>query len=200
LNQSNYLQATALEGIENKTGTFHFDIDCPTSTTSGDITCTITGYVESGEFQKETDFDCYVDEGISPLNFNTMIGTTPYITTKTFSTSGLTFDQHTVTCKANYYNLGSRTDTFSDSFIFQSVAGTASDSNNQLASMLSSTDFDVKKLIKGLKDNQWILLLVMGGMFMLLLKRDDDDENNKKKKKFTKKTQKFNNEHYVRRN
>ena len=43
-------QTEALEGIESKTGTFHMDIDCPSTGDIGyDINCLITAYVEDSQ-------------------------------------------------------------------------------------------------------------------------------------------------------
>lgn len=109
-------QTKALEDIANKTGTFHFDIDCPDTVDTSTVKCTINAYLESGEVQKEVSFNCYVDEGVSSQKFNSMITATPSAFSKEFSLVTLGNTRHTVTCKASYYNLGSRTDSFSDSF------------------------------------------------------------------------------------
>lgn len=116
--------ATALEGIENKTGTFHFDVDCPAQAVIGEeMDCTITAYVEETQVvEKEVDFTCYIQgTGVrhSTINFNSMVTRTPVTFLREFSIpSSFTAQQeYSVVCKANYYNLGSRQDTFQDTFI-----------------------------------------------------------------------------------
>lgn len=113
----------ALEGIENKTGTFKFVIDCP-PTGDNVMTCTVSAQVEDSQtVQKEVDFDCYILDGegskTSPLNFNQMVTQSEVKLIKTFNLGTTLLDnkEYAVTCEAHYYNLGSRTDTFSDSFL-----------------------------------------------------------------------------------
>jgi len=118
-------QADALEGIENKTGTFHLDVDCPLEGVIGrDMVCTITAYVEDSQLmEKEVDFTCWIYDSVnekrySQLNFNKMI-------TREISTMDKSFavprdlsssEQYLIQCEAGYYNLGSRTDSFYDTF------------------------------------------------------------------------------------
>jgi len=82
--------ATALEGIENKTGTFHLDVNCPSSGTIGsEIACVITAYVEDSQtVQKEVDFTCYISDGTnsySSTNFNQMITRNALSMSRTFA-------------------------------------------------------------------------------------------------------------------
>lgn len=117
-------QAAALESIENKTGTFHLDVDCEASWGIGTaIPCVITAQVEDTQLvQKEVDFTCYIHENgekISALNFNKMVTRTPFTITKSFliPNSFGKNTEHTLQCEARYYNLGSRTDFFFDTFL-----------------------------------------------------------------------------------
>ena len=113
----------ALEGIENKTGTFHLDVACPSAGTIGsDMDCTITAYVEDSQIvEKEVDFTCYVSDGLaqySSVNFNQMVTRTSLSLTRSFAVPS-TFTGGTsyiLQCYADYYNLGSRRDTFYDTF------------------------------------------------------------------------------------
>lgn len=122
-NQFYERQAVALEGIENKTGTFHLDIDCPSAGQIGsNLACIVNAYVEDSQtVQKEVDFTCHILDGVSTyssVNFNQMVTKTPIALTQTFAvpstfTSGR---QYVLQCYADYYNLGSRRDSFYDTF------------------------------------------------------------------------------------
>jgi len=121
--------ATALEGIENKTGTFHLDINCPSSGTIGsDIACIITAYIEDSQtVQKEVDFTCYISDGTnsySSTNFNQMITRNAVSLSRTFAvpSSFSSGTQYTLQCNADYYNLGSRRDSFYDTFTATSAS------------------------------------------------------------------------------
>ncbi len=83
---------------------------------------TITAYVEDSQtVQKEVDFTCYISDGsksYSSLNFNKMITKTPASISKNFAIP-LGFNpgqQYVLQCYADYYNLGSRRDSFYDTF------------------------------------------------------------------------------------
>lgn len=122
-------QTQALEGINNKTGTFHLDVDCPTEGTVGnDMDCIITAYVENSQLtQKEVDFTCYISDGnsqYSSTNFNQMITRTVASITKSFAvpSSFNSGQQYVLQCHADYYNLGSRRDSFYDTFV-ASISG-----------------------------------------------------------------------------
>lgn len=124
INTSNFRSANALEGIENKTGTFKMSIECPESSAiESSIACQIAAQVEDSQtVEKEVAFTCYIKDSngtYSSTSWNKMI-------TKNISTIEKSFyvlDNFTVGsskqvfCEASYYNLGSRTDTFYDSFI-----------------------------------------------------------------------------------
>lgn len=123
-------QAVALEGINNKTGTFHLDVDCPAEgIISNDMTCTITAYVEDSQImEKEVDFTCYITDGIftySSTNFNQMITRNAASFQKDFSvpSSFNSGQQYVLQCTADYYNLGSRRDSFYDTFIANTATG-----------------------------------------------------------------------------
>jgi hypothetical protein len=103
-------------------------VDCPpTGTIGSSISCVITAQVESSEAEKEVDFSCYILNGTtqySLLNFNQMINTSLLTMTKSFAIPGnFNSKQYTLECSALYYNLGSRTDTFSDTFQAVNAAG-----------------------------------------------------------------------------
>lgn len=122
-NQFEERSAVALEGIENKTGTFHLDVECPSEGTIGnDINCIITAYIEDSQIaEKEVDFTCYISDGASSYsssNFNQMITKNAFSVTKGFRIpdSFRSSRQYILQCHADYYNLGSRRDSFYDSF------------------------------------------------------------------------------------
>ena len=116
-------QAIALEGIENKTGTFHLDVECPSEVTIGeDMNCVITAYVEDSQIvQKEVDFTCYITDGTndySSINFNQMVTKSAISISRNFLVPS-SFEekrQYILQCHADYYNLGSRRDSFYDTF------------------------------------------------------------------------------------
>jgi hypothetical protein len=116
-------QTEALEGIENKTGTFHLDVNCPSAgTIGGNIACAITAYVEDSQImQKEVDFTCHISDGTSTyssVNFNQMITRNAVSISRDFAVPS-TFtngQQYVLQCYADYYNLGSRRDSFYDTF------------------------------------------------------------------------------------
>ena len=123
-------QTKALEGIENKTGTFHLDVNCPSTGTIGsNIDCTITAYVEDSQVvQKEVDFTCYISDGVSQyssINFNQMITRNALSMRRGFAVPS-TFiqgQQYVLQCHADYYNLGSRRDSFYDTFTASTISG-----------------------------------------------------------------------------
>lgn len=114
---------TATEGIENKTGTFKFSINCPPIVDAGtNMECDITAQIEDSQtVEKEVDFTCYILKDniqYASQNFNQMVTRTPVTLTKEFLVPD-EFEPNVgaqVKCEAGYYNLGSRTDTFYDSF------------------------------------------------------------------------------------
>lgn len=117
-------QATALEGIENKTGTFHFDVECPPTTPIGEeMDCAITAFIEETQLvQKEVDFTCWIEVGedrISESNFNQMITRESQTFNRKFMVLGDLAEnqQYVLQCEAGYYNFGSRTDSFFDTFL-----------------------------------------------------------------------------------
>jgi len=125
--QTNALEesADALEGIENKTGTFHLDVDCPDEITIGrEMNCLITAYVEDSQLvEKEVDFTCYIYDSVnekrySELNFNKMITRSSIDIEKSFHVPEdfSSKEQYILQCHADYYNLGSRRDSFYDTF------------------------------------------------------------------------------------
>jgi len=115
--------AVALEDIAGKTGTFKLSVDCPNEAIIGSpMKCSITGQIEELQLvQKEVDFTCYITDGVnrySSINFNQMVTRNGTFTEREFlvpnSFAGDT--QSTLQCHADYYNLGSRRDSFSDTF------------------------------------------------------------------------------------
>lgn len=133
LNSFGERQTEALEGINNKTGTFHLSVECPSEGLIGDnINCSITAQVEDSQIvQKEVDFTCAISDGVneySSLNFNQMVTRSPVTLYRSFSVlSNFTDGQSLVLqCYADYYNLGLRRDSFYDSFTSVSSLGSGS--------------------------------------------------------------------------
>ena len=125
-------QTLALEGIENKTGTFHLDVDCPSQGLIGsNLNCSITAQIEDPSLiQKEVDFTCYAYDGTfrySELNFNQMVTKTPITFYREFLVppSFENGQSYVLQCHADYYNLGSRRDSFYDTFVAVSSFGSS---------------------------------------------------------------------------
>lgn len=120
LTVSQGLAYEALEGIENKTGTFRLSVACPSSAVKNSImTCGITYQIESGETQKEVDFTCYILDGttkMSTINFNKMANTSVQTDYYEINVPSLATGEYKFQCEADYYNLGIRKDTFYDTF------------------------------------------------------------------------------------
>lgn len=115
---------TSLGGIENKTGTFHLDVNCPSQGLIGnDLNCSITAQIEDGQtVQKEVDFTCYILDGsniYSSINFNQMVTQDSITLYREFPIpfSFIHGQQATLQCHADYYNFGSRRDSFYDTFV-----------------------------------------------------------------------------------
>ncbi len=116
-------QASALEGVESKTGTFHLSVDCPAQASSGsEMTCSISAQVEDSQVvEKEVDFTCYLNDGVNnynSFNFNQMINRTLLKVNKAIlvPSTFIATQSYIFQCEAGYYNLGSRTDKFFDTF------------------------------------------------------------------------------------
>ena len=129
-------QTVALEGVENKTGTFHLDVNCPSTADIGsDINCSITAQVEDAQVvEKEVDFTCYITDGVnqfSSLNYNQMINQTALTLYKEFlvPSTFLSSTQYVLQCHADYYNLGSRRDSFYDTFTTSDTTSTSGGSS-----------------------------------------------------------------------
>ncbi|MBS3088892.1 hypothetical protein J4402_03900 [Candidatus Pacearchaeota archaeon] len=180
--------ATALEGIENKTGTFHLDVACPsTSTIGGDMSCVITAYIEDFQtVQKEVDFTCHISDGTSQYsstNFNQMITKSAVSLPKTFLVPSTFTDgtQYVLQCYADYYNLGSRRDSFYDTFIAAASAGGGGSASgaggNKTAGRAPITGGAVDEgkgifsspPIEYLSENKWWFVFVIGVLALLIL-------------------------------
>lgn len=129
--------AAALEGIENKTGTFHLDVNCPSQGNLGeDLTCNITAQVEDSQIvEKEVDFTCYItgDGNIySSTNFNQMVNRTSITLTRDFPlpTTLSSGTEYILQCYADYYNFGSRKDSFYDTFYTSGDSSTSGSSSS----------------------------------------------------------------------
>ncbi|MCA9488045.1 MAG: hypothetical protein KC516_03740 [Nanoarchaeota archaeon] len=137
-------QALALEGIENKTGTFHLAVECPSQPNLGsDMDCNITAQVEDQTIsQKEVDFTCYIYDGsseYSALNFNQMINKTLQTFEKTFlvPSSFVPGNSYVLQCHADYYNFGSRRDSFYDTFFIPSEGSSSGSSGSSGGNFLN---------------------------------------------------------------
>ena len=140
-------QAIALEGISNKTGTFHLDVNCPsTALINSNMNCSIFAQVEDSQIvEKEVDFTCYITDGVnqySSLNFNQMINQTMFTIYRDFfvPASLEVNNGYVLQCHADYYNFGSRRDSFYDSFMAVTTyveGGSGSSSNNKGSSFIT---------------------------------------------------------------
>lgn len=158
----------ATEDIANKTGTFRFEVDCPRGKIGSTMRCIITAQVEDGTgLQKEVDFDCFIDENgakISLVNFNKMITVDePSIILKDFLIPNNFTDEstHTLKCEANYYNFGSRTDTFSTTFKVEHTLTFNGDKQSFLEQLKIIQGFNIFIVV--------MLLFVMVSVFLSFL-------------------------------
>jgi len=166
----------ALETIANKTGTFQLSIDCPNQAEIGStIKCAITARIEQSQtVEKEVDFNCFIDGDISTLNFNQMVTRTPITLIKEFNVPSTFEDNspHTVICQANYFNFGSRQDTFSDTFIADASGGTPTGAGDGepglISNFLTLVDTGLKKLQENFLAVILAILFVVG--LVLLVK------------------------------
>jgi hypothetical protein len=150
-------EVEALEGIENKTGTFHLDVNCPSEGEIGnDMTCIITAYVEDSQIiQKEVDFTCNIIDGdleYSSVNYNQMITRNPVSVSREFAIPSTFNDeqQYILQCYADYYNLGSRRDSFYDTFTASTIITTQEGGGSSGESEASNeTSTEEESLITG---------------------------------------------------
>ena len=120
--------------------------------------CLITSTVEESQtMEKEVDFTCYIDNNgvrVSELNFNQMVNRTGISLQKHFLLPPSTIVDgrgYALRCEAGYYNLGSRIDTFFDTFI--------ADDDERLSLQSMHSIFD-SKIIK-------VSLIFLGSMIII---------------------------------
>ena len=187
-------QTSALEGISNKTGTFHLAVDCPATVDKGNtMNCSISAMVEDSQVvEKEVDFTCYVTDGVteySSLNFNQMINRSLITLSREFLVPSSFIDgtQYVLQCHADYYNLGSRRDSFYDTFVTSGSATISSSSSGRSGdggfAPITGGAVDEGEEIFGERDipfipdnkNEIILLLIfsliIGATVFILLKK-----------------------------
>ncbi len=198
LNSFEERQVVALEGVENKTGTFHLSVDCPSTADVGsNMNCSITAQVESSQVvEKEVDFTCYITDGVSEfssLNYNQMINRTSLTLYKEFLVLSSFSDgtQYVLQCHADYYNFGSRRDSFYDTFVTSGITAISSGSSQsgdggfaitQGASITGGAiDEEGRPIDKDIpfipdEKEEWIMLLIVGliiiGILFVLLKKE----------------------------
>ena len=151
------------EDIANKTGTFHLEVNCQKEATIGEyITCVITAQVEDSQLmEKEVDFNCYILEGSSStqhslINFNKMITREEFSISKDFflPTTLVANLSHIVKCEANYYNKGSRQDTFLDSFIANLPSGGGLEVIKEVQGFIDEIIEDIKDIIDDVNEKR----------------------------------------------
>jgi len=138
-------QTIALESIENKTGIFHLDVNCPVSARLGtSMECTITAFIEDVTVPGvEVQFVCSIDNEFSKTTFAHRITQARSEIPRNFfiPTEFSEGSEHTLTCSANRFGLGSRGDPFSDSFIVRrNSAGIQGFFDDLIFSILAFTD------------------------------------------------------------
>jgi hypothetical protein len=183
-------QTEALEGIENKTGTFHLDVDCPSQgKISSNINCSITAQIEDPQLvQKEVDFTCYISDGtnsFSSLNFNQMVNKTSITIFREFAVPSTFIDanSYVLQCHADYYNLGSRRDSFYDTFTAVKELSSGSGSSGSYANSITGNavvelpegeteegDGDIAgEIIKIIVNDFWIYGIVIAFLILALI-------------------------------
>jgi hypothetical protein len=185
-------QTEALEGVENKTGTFHLAVDCPSVVDVGsNMNCSISAQVEDSQVvEKEVDFTCYISDGVnefSSLNYNQMINRSLITLYREFlvPSSFASGSQYILQCHADYYNFGSRRDSFYDTFTTTSaevsVEGRYGDGGFAVGIPITGGVVDegepTEKDIPFIPDEKGeiilllILILIIGAVIFILLKR-----------------------------
>jgi len=146
---------TALEGIEDKTGTFKLNVNCPNTAIAGDVVfCDIEAQVEDSQLvEKEVDFTCYINTNsgrASETNFNQMITIDLFKISRNFLVPGnlVVGEEHTLQCEASYFNLGSRTDRFSDTF---TIVGDIGSTQVKGAGVVEAKENLIEDLVEDLK-------------------------------------------------
>ena len=163
------------------TGT-DLEVNCPSEATLGRImTCSIEAQVEDLQLvQKEVDFTCYIWDGetrYSSINFNQMVTKDLFKVNKDFSVprTFVSREEYVLQCEANYYNLGSRTDSFYDTFNAKSVG--------YPQKIKKGTSNLIDKIIKKISEPSSLILILFGCFFIFLVSKGADKKYKKYKEK-----------------
>lgn len=171
--------AIALEGIDNKTGVFELQVDCPSVGSIGrDIKCDIFGTLEGqGLVEKEVKFTCFIAEGVemvSELSFNKMVNRTGFVVTRDFFIPRDFEDDspHVLLCEADYFNFGQIHQEFTDSFTVRRPTGITA----FVVGVMLETDVRLL-VILGI-----LLLLLVGLVIVVIIAKINKDKKRRKLK------------------
>lgn len=119
--QSQQRQASALEGIENKTGTFAFSINADVQEINGLISFSLSALLEiSGKDELEGFFSCYIDghKGETEIQFENAVNkTTAFVTSKNLNVPENLTGIQTIQCDLGFIVFGNDKDSATDTFI-----------------------------------------------------------------------------------
>jgi len=131
--------------------------------------CIIEARLEEDQLmQKEVDFTCYIVDvdgtRKSSLNFNKMITRELYSENKAFRVPSNFVQEYdyVLQCEASYYNLGSRTDKFYDTF-----TATPRGSLLSLGGVITDGKVSFEDIVQTVKDNPGKTLLVV--LFLVVI-------------------------------
>jgi hypothetical protein len=177
-------QTEALEGIENKTGTFAFSISIPDQAQSpGTIAVSTSAQVELGGGPIEGHFICYIDgyQDETEVRWTHAVGTgSAYVDTKTITVpSGLTGAQ-SVVCKAGQASFTNLIHTASDVFTAITEPGAGAGGGEGSAGETEKRVSETRKLTEFLEPTfANLIYLVVGVAFLIIMtnRRDKDEKD-----------------------
>lgn len=158
---------TALEGIENKTGTFAFSINADEDSREGLITFSLSALLEISEQESvEGFFSCYVKnyKAETEIQFENAINkTSAFTTTRTLNVPNQLVGIQTVQCDLGFIGFGNDKDTATDTFLIGSIGGSfkiIDDKKNIIKNIVNKISPFSEPINKKLEIFLYILLIV----------------------------------------
>lgn len=163
----------ALEGIENKTGTFAFSINAK-DTNSNTVEFNLSAQLEiSNQDEIEGFFSCYIEgyKEITEIQFAHAINKTdPFLTTKTLIVPETLIPVQTVHCDLGFIAFGNDKDTATDTFSILDGGGNPSPSPVQgIVDKIKEKIKDIDKAIDIITKGNLLLKVLLLGVFFILI-------------------------------
>ncbi len=180
---NSYLERVALEGIENKTGTFAFSISVPDQAGSpGTIPVSVSAQVELGSGPVEGHFICYVDGyQDTGIQWTHAVGTgSAYTTTVSVPVpAGLTGSQ-SVVCKVGEASFTNLIHTSTDVFTAITAPGVGAGAGDSGASIGGGQVGESRKLFDFTRPTfENLIMLGVGICFLLVMTSKGQDDETK---------------------